>query len=185
MNYMTYIPRIARGLMGGINDPVHVGAPFSLGVEFTGWWEDMSFRELPQVLAAIQSKLTASGYTRGLVRVYQLAGYLNPFVVAEGYSGREYGRASDLRDAILSVIASEYSGIDFGSVRFETTTYNPTTGQTQQSRTDTPEGSGPPPPPPGPGLLDQLAQSLGTTKDEAQMLMLGGGLLLAIALMKR
>lgn len=119
------------GMSGVTGRPVHVGAPFQLGVEFSDWWLDTSFKDLPTILKEIEAALAGSGYTSGLVRAYQLAGYVNPFVAIESYSGREYGSDQHLKDAVLSVVAGIYPQINYGSVTFQVETYDPTTGQTQ------------------------------------------------------
>jgi hypothetical protein len=171
------------GLMGAISDPVKKGAPFALCVEFTDyyqqWWPD----SLSDTMAAISTAIQNSGATQGLIRVYQLAGIVDPFVCVEAQAGHDYSHAYDLRDGVLAVIASQYDGINYGTVRFEVTTYNPQTGQTAQSRTDTPEGSGPPAP--QTGLFDSIAKALSVTKDEAQLVVFGGAALLLVLVMKR
>lgn len=105
------------------------GAPFKLGVEFSGWWQDVSFQNLPDLLAQIERALAASGYVQGLVRVYQLAGWANPFIEIAGYSGRDYGRPEDLRDSILSVVQRFYSELGWATVQFTTQQTDPN-GQT-------------------------------------------------------
>ncbi len=119
------------GMSGVTGRPVHVGAPFQLGVEFSDWWLDTSFKDLSQILIEIESALSASGYIAGQVKAYQLSGYVNPFVVIESYSGREYGSDNHLKDAVLSVVAGIYPQVNFGSVTFQVETYDPATGQTQ------------------------------------------------------
>ena len=118
------------------------GAPFKLGVEFSDWWQDVSFQNLPDLLAQIERALAASGYVQGLVRVYQLAGWANPFIEIAGYSGRDYGRPEDLRDGILSIVQRFYTKISWASVQFTTETtqasgqpvpvYQPSPTQQQQ-----------------------------------------------------
>jgi len=105
------------------------GAPFKLGVEFSDWWQDVSFQNLPDLLAQIERALAASGYVQGLVRVYQLAGWANPFVEIAGYSGRDYGRPEDLRDSVLSIVQRFYSKLDWRTVQF-TTEQTESNGQT-------------------------------------------------------
>lgn len=105
------------------------GAPFKLGVEFSDWWQDLSFQNLPDLLAQIERALAASGYVQGLVRVYQLAGWANPFVEIAGYSGQDYGRPEDLRDSVLSIVQRFYPKISWASVEFTTESTAPS-GQT-------------------------------------------------------
>jgi len=121
----------ASGLGALTGRPVHLGAPFNLGVEFRDWWLDTSFKDLSQILTEIESALAASGYISGQIKAYQLAGYLNPYVVIEGYSGREYGDDRHLRDAVLSVVDRIYPDIDWATVQFQVETYDPSTGATE------------------------------------------------------
>ncbi len=184
MNYLPYyIPQRPRRLMAGVDQPVKQGAPFALCVEFTDYYQQIWPAPMSDTMQAISTAIQNSGATQGLVRVYQLAGWVNPFVCVEAQAGHDYSHAYDLRDGVLAVVASQYSGINYGTLRFETTTYDPTTGATQQSRTDTPEGSGPPAPP-SPGIFDQIASALGVGKDQATMLLFGGAILLVLALRK-
>jgi hypothetical protein len=184
---MQYPPRRQwglQGLMAGVDQPVRQGAPGSLCVEFTDYYEQWWPPPLADTMAAISTAIQNSGATQGLVRTYQLAGLQNPFVCTEFQAGHDYSHAYDLRDGLLAIIASQYSGINYATVRFQVTTYNPSTGQTQESRTDTPEGSGPPAPQ-GAGLFDSIAKALSVTKDEAQLVVFGGAALLLVLVMKR
>ncbi len=185
MNYTygNYIPQRPRRLMAGVDQPVKQGAPFAICAEFTNYYEQWWPPPLDDTMSAISTAIQNSGATQGLVRTYQLAGIVDPFVCVEAQAGHDYSHGYDLRDGVLAVIASQYSGINYGTVRFETTTYNPTTGATQQSRTDTPAGSGPPVP--ETSFFDSIAKALSVTKDEAQMVVFGGGALLLVLLMRR
>jgi hypothetical protein len=98
------------------------GAPFVLGVEFADWWQDVSFKALPDLLAEIERALASSGYLSGLVRVYQIAGWANPFVQVEGYAGRDYGRPEDLRDSILTIMRRFYARLAWETVQFQVET---------------------------------------------------------------
>lgn len=101
---------------------VRRGAPFVLGVEFADWWQDVSFKTLPDLLAEIERALASSGYLTGLVRVYQIAGWANPFVQVEGYAGRDYGRPEDLRDSVLTIMRRFYSRLAWETVQFQVET---------------------------------------------------------------
>jgi len=137
--------------------PVHLGAPFQLGVEMSDWYADLSFEELPDLLKRMESRLAGSGYISGLVKVYQLSGTLNPFVVVESYAGREYGSDQHLRDAVLSVLASLYPKLDYASVTFSAETYDPTTGTTAITTTPAPRDTVT-----GSAIIDQIGANIGS-----------------------
>lgn len=128
------------GLITG--KPVHIGAPFELGVELGNVLFATEATRMPTLLADIESKLAASGYVSGLIRAYQLSGTINPFIVIAGGSGREYGSDLHLRDAVLSVLDGIMRGIgsnvNYASVTFTAETYDPQTGQTSVSTTPAP-----------------------------------------------
>lgn len=174
----------AYGLRG-ITDPVRIGAPFSLGVELTSWASIDDFVDEE----ALRRALASSGYVQASVQVYQMAGVFNPFVVVEGHSGREYGSATHLRDAVLSVIQSQYT-IDPASIRFEATTYNPQTQAQTIARYDAQTGGAQYAPrvPAGSnsfsGIFDSIAGSLGVTRSQA-VLIGAGGAILGVVLLKR
>lgn len=168
----------------GITDPVHIGAPFSLGVELTSWASIDDFVDEE----ALRRALAGSGYVQASVQVYQMAGVFNPFVVVEGHSGREYGSATHLRDAILSVVQDQYR-IDPASVRFEATTYNPQTQAQSVARYDAPTGGAQYAPAAAgadtfSGVFDSIAGSLGVTRSQA-VLIGAGGAILGVILLKR
>lgn len=171
--------------------PVHRGAPFSYAVEFEDWYADVSWKPLVQVLSEIKAKLDQSGYVTGLTKIYQLAGYFDPFIVVEGFSGREYGSDLHLRDAITSVVTSIYGNIDYSTIKFEVETYNPQTNQPQTTRRDTSGGGATQAPQDSssgfslPSLeIDKLATSLGVTRTQA-ILIGAGGALLGLLLLRR
>lgn len=178
--------QLLGALMGDVSGrPVHIEAPFSLGVELFSdapWYEGSYGIDIQ----AIQDALNESDYTSG-VGVFQISGVLHPFIAVEGYSAQEYGRDGDLRNAILSVIDGVYGvGINRGTVRFEVETYDPTTGQTQTTRYDAQTGgSAGQASPEGPGFLDQLGQSLGISERGTQYVLIGAAVLLAALLLKR
>lgn len=168
-----------NGLGAITGRPVHLGAPFQLGVELAEWGTDLAVEVLdpfdwsttafPDLLRSMESKLAGSGYTSGLVKIYRLAGYVNPYIVVESYSGREYGSDQHLKDAVLSVLASLYPKLNYGSVTFSAETYDPATGQTQITTTPAPREST------GSGVLDQVGQTIGSTfgLDTQSALLLG------------
>ena len=104
--------------------PIHAGAAFSLGVELAGAW---NINDLFVDVDAIRRALDASGYVRPGVQVYQQAGIINPFVVVSGESGREYSKASHLRDAVLSVMQG-LNTLNLDTLKFQANTYDPNTG---------------------------------------------------------
>ena len=169
--------------------PVHVGAPFELGVELGNVLFATEVTRMPTLLTEIESKLAASGYISGLIRAYQLSGTINPFIVIAGGSGREYGSDLHLRDAVLSVLDGVMKGIgsniNYASVTFTAETYDPQTGQTTVSTTPAPRdtvsgGVG--------GTLDQVGQTLGgwfATDSQTGLIIGGIGLLGLVLLLKR
>ena len=176
-----------RGLTGlGALDPIHVGAPFSLGVEISGWWY---IHDMMVDVDVIRLKLDASGYVQPGVQVYQMAGVINPFIVVEGRSGREYGSADHLKDAVLSVIAS-LNTADYSTVRFEAQTYSAATGSGSTARYDAPLGGSANYAPAAAGsdglssALDQLAVWMGVSRTQAALIGAGGALV-GILLLKR
>lgn len=175
------------GLITG--KPVHVGAPFELGVELGNVLFATDVTRMPTLLSDLESKLAASGYVSGLIRAYQLAGTINPFIVIAGASGREYGSDLHLRDAVLSVLDGVMrnigSTINYASVTFTAETYDPQTGQTTITTTpaprDTTGGT-------GTNSLDTLGDTLGSwfNTDSQTGLIIGGiGLLGLVLLLKR
>ena len=181
-------PLVRAGLGELSLGPVHVGARFSLGFEF----DKGLTLEIEPVMQAIQARLRASGYVSTDTRISWLAGYVNPFVVIEGKSGREYGSASHLKDAVLSVVENVWP-IDAGTVRFEAETYQP--GQPANAapipqRYDAPAGGGntAPPPPPAPSefgqFFDQLALDLGISRGSAFGLAVAG-VVLGLVVLRR
>jgi len=145
----------SSGLGALTGRPVRLGAPFQLGVELSDWYLDLSFEELPDLLVRMESALTRSGYVSGLVKVYQIAGSLNPFIVIESYSGREYGSDQHLKDAVLSVLSGLYTKLNYASVTFTAETYDPTSGTTAITTTPAPRSST------GVNVLDQIGGTIG------------------------
>lgn len=145
----------SNGLGALTGRPVHQGAPFQLGVELSDWYADLSFEELPDLMTRMEAALSRSGYVSGLVKVYQLAGVVNPFLVVESYSGREYGSDQHLKDAVLSVLSGLYSKLNYASVTFTAETYDPASGTTAITTTPAPRSST------GVNVLDQLGGTIG------------------------
>lgn len=170
----------------GITDPIHKGARFSLGVEVSGWYR---IDDLFVDTEALRTALINSGYVAANTQVYQKAGIINPYIVVEGGSGREYGSALHLRDAVLSVIQSMHR-IDAGTLGFEAETYNAQTNAPTVARYDAATGGAvyAPTTSAGPGsfsgVIDSLATSLGVTQTQA-VLIGAGGAILGLVLLKR
>lgn len=174
----------AYGLRG-LTDPVHVGAPFSLGVELMGLWyaNDLFFDA-----ESLRKALIASGYVLGNVQVYQKAGIVNPYIVIEGQSGREYGSATHLRDAVLSIVQASYH-IDAGTIGYEVQTYNAQTQAQTVARYDAAAGSATQAPGTSAagavsGIVDKIATSFGVTQSQA-LLIGAGGAIVGVILLKR
>lgn len=129
--------------------PIHAGAPFSLGVELAGAW---NINDLFVDTDLIRRALDASGYVQAGVQVYQQAGIINPFVVVSGRSGREYGSAAHLRDAIISVMQG-FNTLNLETLKFQADTYNPTTGAPSTTASNNAAS--------GAGVLDQAGAAVG------------------------
>lgn len=176
------------GLGAVTNKPVHRGAPFSLGVEISHGWYTNSGIPIPSPTSidanGIALDLMQSGYVEGYANVYQLSGWLNPFIVIEGYSGREYGSDLHLKDAVLSVLSNTYA-VDESTVRFEAQVYDPETGAAAVSRYDAPTGGSAGAAPReagGSSPIDTLANWLGVSPTNAALIGAGGALLLLLVL---
>lgn len=184
------------GLLAGLGDvsgrPVHIEAPFSLGVEVYNdapWYSGRYGIDYDAIAAA----LNESDYVSG-VSVYPLSGVRNVFIVIEGYSAQEYGRDSHLRNAILDVVDGVY-GVQTsrGSARFEVETYDPQTGQTQTTRYDAPAGGSANPPSDvgidfGAGIVDSISGALSVDRSTATMIGVGVGalaLILVVGIVRR
>ncbi len=129
--------------------PIHAGAAFSLGVELAGAW---NINDLFVDTDMIRRALDASGYVRPGVQVYQQAGIINPFVVVSGQSGREYGSASHLRDAIISVMQG-INTLNLDTLKFQADTYNPETNAPSTTASNNAAS--------GAGVLDQAGAAVG------------------------
>ena len=149
MNYYYY----NLGLGSLDLPPVHVGAAFSLGVELAGAW---NLNDLFVDTDLIRRALDASGYVWPGVQVYQQAGIINPFIVVSGESGREYSKASHLRDAVLSVMQG-LNSLNLDTLKFQADTYDPNNG-TVSTVIDNNSGGGSGG---GKGGVDDFAKKLG------------------------
>jgi len=170
-----------NGLGAITGRPIRKGAPFQLGVELQDWWQDLSFEELPDLMQRMESALTRSGYVSGLVKAYQLAGVVNPFIVIESYSGREYGSDQHLKDAVLSVLQGLYNKLNFSSVTFTAETYDPSSGTTAITTTPAPRSST------GSTALDQLGATIGGAVgvDSTSGLLLGALAVVGVVILMR
>ena len=169
----------------GITDPIHKGARFSLGVEFAGLYR---IDDLFVDTEYLRTALINSGYVTSNTQVYQKAGIINPYIVVEGGSGREYGSALHLRDAVLSVIQATHR-IDAGTLSFEAETYNAQTQAPTVARYDAATGGAVYAPASSgsdsvSGIFDSIAASLGVTRSQAVMIGAGGAIL-GLVLLKR
>lgn len=164
----------AQGLRG-IGDPIHVGAWFRLGVEINGWgtWDDL-FVDVDQIRQA----LDASGYVVPGVQVWKQAGLINAFIVVEGKSGREYGQALHLRDAVLSVISGLHP-INAGSVQFEASTYDAGSGAETSTYVTAPRNV------PSAPITQPIASALGVDTQTATYLAIGAAVVLGIVILRR
>lgn len=167
---------LSAPLMSGMADPMHVGAWFRIGAEFEGWHR---LEDLFVDTQGLQQALNASDYVRN-ARVYKVAGVINPFIVIEGESNREYGQAKHLRDSVLSVV-DRTNVINYGSVQFEAETYDAQTGEATQTveeapRNQTGQGS---------GFMDEIGRQLGLPTQEMKWVLIGGGALLVVLLLKK
>lgn len=162
----------------GVTDPIHKGARFSLGVEFEGLYR---IDDLFVDTEALRTALINSGYVTWNTQVYKQAGIINPYIVVEGGSGREYGSALHLRDAVLSVIQATHR-IDASTLSFEAETYNPQTQAPTVARYDAATGGAVYAPATQgadsfSGIFDSIAVSLGVTRSQAVMIGAGGAIL--------
>lgn len=181
------------GLLSGLDlPPIHRGAAFALGVELNGWGQVDDFG-LSIDIDRIRRQLDASDYVLPGVSVSHLAGYINPYLSIEGRSGREYGSATHLKDAVLSVLGQEHA-INYNTVSFEAETYDPQSGSQGTTRYDAGTGGSAqnaPLPMAGQcdwslmGVGDYLSCQLGVSKGNALAVAALGGLALAILILKR
>lgn len=161
------------GLAGfGLGDlslaPMWAGDRFSFGVEITLGWGS-AFSSYEQIAQWIEQ----AGLSYD-TRSYKLSGSINPFIVIEGRAAQNFDSASELRDAIFSILASNVWA-NAGTIRFEAETH-PDGGGTPTQRIDTPAGSGPSLPTSITSPFNSIAQGLGITPTQALI----GGVALAL-----
>lgn len=165
-------------LLGALSlPPINKGMRFQFGYN-TGYGTG------PVQVSDIAQMLNAQGITQDAVS-YNLSGTLSYYNAIEGKAGRDYGSASDLRDAIYNALVSGGYSIDAGSINF-----NPEVvagaGQGPQVIYTGPGAPGAGvPPAAGPGFFDQIAASLNVSSDMAQMLVIGGAALALILVLKK
>lgn len=157
--------------------PMWAGDRFSFGVEITLGWGS-AFSSYEQIAQWVED----AGLSYN-TRSYKLSGTINPFVVVEGQAAQNFDSASDLRDAIFSILAS-YVWANAGTIRFEAETHPDASGNYPTQRIDTPQGSGPSLPAAIANPLNSIAQSFGITPTQA---LIGGVLitLIGVAVLKR
>lgn len=166
-------------LMGALSlPPMKAGMRFQFGYN-TG------YNTGPFQASDIADMTNAQGITQGAVS-YVLSGTLSYYIVIEGKAGHDYNSASDLRDAIYNSLVSGGYSIDPASINFnpEVVTGGGPGPQVIYTGPGAPGGPGVPAPT-GPGLLDQLAASLKMTRNDAELLAIGGGVLLLVLIMKK
>jgi len=139
--------------------PMWAGDRFSFGVEITLGWGS-AFSSYEQIAQWIEQ----AGLSYD-TRSYKLSGTINPFVVIEGRAAQNFESASELRDAIFYILASQVWA-NAGTIRFEAETH-PDGSSNPTQRIDTPQGSGPSLPGIIASPINSLAQSLGITQSQA------------------
>lgn len=166
-----------NGLMGQLSlPPVKKGARFQFG--YNVGYTAGGFRA-----EGVAEATNAAGLTFDAVSSY-LAGVLNPFIALEGRSNRDWNSGSDFRDALNNAIAGAGYPIEPQSIQFNVETVSD--GYTPPPVSSTrPPGTGGGSQIPGADFFDQIAASLNVTKQTAQMLAFGGGLLLLVMVLKR
>src|SRR5262245_10863207 len=163
-------------LMGDLSlPPVKKGARFQFGYN-TGYGTG------PFEASDIAHLTNGAGITDGAVS-FLVSGTLSYFIAVEGKSNRDWNSGSDLRDAIYNTIVSNGYSIEPGSIQFNVETVS--SGYTPPPVSSTrPPGTGGAQIP-GADFFDELAASLSVTKQTAQTLAIGGGLLLLVLLVKK
>lgn len=155
--------------------PIKKGGRFQFGYN-TGYGTG------PFAASEIAQLTNGQGITQGAVS-YVLSGTLSYYIAVEGQAGRDYGSASDLRDAIYQAIVGGGYSIDPGSINFNFEPAATTALGPQVIYTGPSAGGGAVPS--GPGLFDQISQTLNLPKETAQLVVFGGLALVAIMLIKR
>jgi len=166
-------------LMGDLSlPPIKAGMRFQFGYN-TG------YNTGPFQVSDIADMLNAAGITQGAVS-FKLAGVVSYYIAIEGHAGRDYASASDLRDAIYQALVSGGYSIDPASINFNPEVVGgagpaPMVVYTGPAAT----GGGAAPQLPGTSIFDDIASSLSVTRNTAQALVIGGGLLLLVMILKK
>lgn len=174
---------LLSGLMGDL-PPIHEGAWFSFGAEIDGF-SVSDYLYFENDLRKIRIALENSDYVWP-TKVEKAAGVVNPYIVIEGESSREYSSASHLKKAVSDVIQSLGYRFDAGSVNFYAHTYDAATGQpTQTDQT----GANNQASTTGcnlntQGFTNYIACQLGVTPTSAATIGVVGGLVAALLLVK-
>lgn len=116
--------------MLGALDPIHESAWFSYGAELAG--TSVIGDLMTTVIDNIREAINQSGYAYAN-EVRHAAGTINPFIIIEGGSGREYGSADHLKKAITDTIQGLGYRVNTGSINFYASTYNAQTGAPTQT----------------------------------------------------
>ncbi len=162
-------------LMGQLSlPPVKKGARFQFG--YNVGYTAGGFRA-----EGVAEATNAAGVTFDATSSY-LAGVLNPFIALEGRSNADWNSGSDFRDALYNAIAGAGYPIQPESIQFNVETV-------QGGYTLPPVSSTGPPGASAGGAVgdffDEIAGSLGVSKQTAQAIAIGGGVLLAVLFLKK
>lgn len=167
-----------NNLLGSLTlAPIKQGGRFQFGYN-TGY--DTG----PFTAADVAQLTNAQGITQGAVS-YVLSGTLSYYVAVEGKAAHDYGSASDLRDAIYNAIVGGGFSIDPASINFN---FEPAPGSgttPQVIYTGPGAGGGAAPTVPGASIFDDLAATLGVTRNTAQAVIIGGAVLALVLVMKK
>lgn len=167
-------------LLGALSlPPMKQGMRFQFGYN-TGYGTG------PVQVSDIADMLNAQGITQNAVS-YKLAGVLSYYNTIEGQAGHDYASASDLRDAIYNALIAGGYSIDPASINFNPEVVSGAAPGPQVIYTGPGAGGGGGVPTaiPGTGIFDQVAASLGVTRNTAEAVIIGAGALLLIMIMKK
>jgi hypothetical protein len=183
MNYMTYIPRIARGLMGAIGLTAGSRAVYSGEIEAGYFSTDHildQFRRLLQqrglTVESVSFEDLGIEWTGArMIRVW--AQVVTPIDRAQE-ADLTYDMTQDLQRAGSGTVQNAFLSVTIRA------------GKTPEGYPIYPGGSTSLPnvQPPGPaekGFFDQIAEDLKIAKSEAQLLLFGGAGLLLVMLMRK
>lgn len=172
------------GILGEL-DPIHESGWFSYGAELIG--TSVIGDLMTTVIDNIREAVNKSGYAYAN-DVRHASGYLNPFIIIEGGSGREYGSADHLKKAITDTIQGLGYRVNTGSINFYASTYNPQTGEPTQTESVGPNNKSSSRKPDCKWdeleLTDYVACQLGITTSSAMVVGAVGGLLAVVLLSK-